>query len=142
MSGGTRTFLTGLEPLLGLGPLAVDPQLALSDDPLDVGEGELREARDEEAVDPHPGLVGIDLKVWTPVASTSCVCALASRRVGERSFFEMSPAEALSPGPLRLSAEAFGAGRALPDRSRKRGALRRLTGDVLGRYRFLPCPAS
>ena len=57
-----RIFWPALEPLLRFRPLAVDPKLALADDALDVGEGKLREARDEEAVDPHPGLVGIDLK--------------------------------------------------------------------------------
>ena len=61
-SGGMRIFWPASSRSLRLRALAVDAQLALADDALDMREGELRKARDEEAVDPHLGLVGIDLK--------------------------------------------------------------------------------
>src|SRR5262245_7808582 len=43
--------LPGLEPLLGLRALAVDAQFTLSNDALDVGEGEPRKPRLYEAID-------------------------------------------------------------------------------------------
>src|SRR5262249_56512719 len=48
----------GLEPLLGLRALAVHAQFALSNDALDVGEGEPRKPRLDEAIDAHAGFVG------------------------------------------------------------------------------------
>jgi hypothetical protein len=53
-------LLPGLEALVRLGAPPVNPQFALSDDPLDMGEGELRKAGSEEPVDPHLGLVRFD----------------------------------------------------------------------------------
>src|SRR5262245_62028067 len=47
--------LAGRKAILGLGALAVHTQLAFADDALDVGEGEPREARLQEAVDAHAG---------------------------------------------------------------------------------------
>ncbi len=52
--------LPGLEPLLGLRALAVHAQFALSNDSLDVGEGEPGEPRLDKAIDAHAGLVGCD----------------------------------------------------------------------------------
>src|SRR5262249_58501367 len=49
--------LPGLEPLLGLRALAVHAQLALSNDALDVGEGEPRKPRLDETIDAHAGFV-------------------------------------------------------------------------------------
>jgi hypothetical protein len=46
--------------LLGLRALAVHAQFALSNDALDVGEGEPRKSRLEKAIDPHAGFVGCD----------------------------------------------------------------------------------
>src|SRR5262249_28677458 len=40
--------------------LAVDAQLTLSNDALDVGEGEPRKPRLDEAIDAHAGFVGCD----------------------------------------------------------------------------------
>src|SRR5262249_26980816 len=47
-----------LEPLLGLCALAVHAQFALSNDALDVGEGEPPQPRLDEAIDAHAGFVG------------------------------------------------------------------------------------
>src|SRR5262249_9782641 len=52
--------LPGLEPLLGLRALAVHAQFALSNDALDVREGEPREPRLDEAIDAHAGFVRSD----------------------------------------------------------------------------------
>ncbi|MCD6073094.1 MAG: hypothetical protein K0S42_3610 [Microvirga sp.] len=60
LQGRHPDLLAGRKPLVGLRPLAVDPQLALADDALDVSESQLREACDQEAVDAHVGLVGLD----------------------------------------------------------------------------------
>src|SRR5262249_28578820 len=49
--------LPGLEPLLGLRALAVHAQFALSNDALDMGEGEPRKPRLDKAIDAHAGLV-------------------------------------------------------------------------------------
>jgi hypothetical protein len=49
-----------LQPLVRLGALAVDAQLAFPHDALDMGEGELRKPRHEKAVDAHAGLVRRD----------------------------------------------------------------------------------
>ena len=84
-------LLAGLEPLVRLGAAAVDAQLALADDALDMREGELREARDQEPVDPHVrSRPARPRRVCTPVASVSCAsplwpwCGAASgrRRLG------------------------------------------------------------
>jgi len=50
--------LPGLEAILRLGALAVDPHLAFADDALDVGEAQPRKPRLEKPVDPHAGFVG------------------------------------------------------------------------------------
>jgi hypothetical protein len=57
---GDADGLAGLETVARVHALAVHPQLALPDDALDVGEGELGEAGEEETVHPHPGLVRLD----------------------------------------------------------------------------------
>ncbi len=49
-----------LQPVGGLGTLAVHAKLALAHKTLDAGEGKLGKPHAEEAVDPHPGLVGGD----------------------------------------------------------------------------------
>ena len=49
--------LPGLEPLFGLRALAVHAQFALSNDALDMGEGEPRKPRLDEAIDAHAGFV-------------------------------------------------------------------------------------
>src|SRR3712207_2576460 len=49
-----------LQPVLAVGALAVDPQLTLPDDALDVGERQAGKARLEEAVDAHVVLVSSD----------------------------------------------------------------------------------
>jgi hypothetical protein len=51
---------TRLKPLIGLGALAVDAQLALSHDALDVGEGKLGKAGHQEAIDAHAGFVRLN----------------------------------------------------------------------------------
>ena len=50
---------TRLQPVVRLGALAIDPQLALAHDALHAGKGKLRKARSQKAVDAHPGLVGV-----------------------------------------------------------------------------------
>ena len=50
--------LAFLQPVLAVGALAVDAQLAFANDALDVGERKPRKARLEEAVDAHVVLVG------------------------------------------------------------------------------------
>ncbi len=52
--------LPGFEPVLRLGALAVDPQLAFTDDALDVRETQAWKLRFQEAIDPHAGFVGRD----------------------------------------------------------------------------------
>ena len=54
---GNADLLPRLQPILGIGALAVDAQLALAHHALDMGEGETRNLRFEEAVDPHAGFV-------------------------------------------------------------------------------------
>ncbi len=49
--------LAFLDPVLAVGALAVDAQLALPDDALDVGKRQAGKARLEKAVDPHVVLV-------------------------------------------------------------------------------------
>ena len=49
-----------LQPVLAIGALAVDAQLAFADDALDVGERQAGKARLEKAIDPHVVLVGGD----------------------------------------------------------------------------------
>ena len=49
-----------LDPVLAVGALAVDAQLAFANDALDVGERQARKARLEETVDAHVVLVGGD----------------------------------------------------------------------------------
>jgi hypothetical protein len=51
---GHADRLPGVEPLARLHALHVHAQLAFAHDALDMGEGEPREAGDEEAVDAHP----------------------------------------------------------------------------------------
>ena len=63
-AGGARLFriepqrrnadlLARLQPALGFGALAVDPQFAFADHALDMAEGQAGKARLEKAVDPH-----------------------------------------------------------------------------------------
>ena len=49
--------LPGLQPVLRLGALAIDAQLAFTDDALDVGEAQSRKPRFQKAVDAHAGFV-------------------------------------------------------------------------------------
>ena len=60
LQGRNAHFLARDEPVVRLRALAVDAQLALADDALDMREGELRKAGDEETVDAHVGLVRLD----------------------------------------------------------------------------------
>ena len=56
-SGGMRTLCPSSQPVLAVGALAVDAQLAFANDALDVGERQAGKARLQKAVDAHVVLV-------------------------------------------------------------------------------------
>ena len=67
--GGRRSLRQGrhtdalatLEPVVRLGALAIDPDLALAQKPLQPAVGEPGEAPPKPAVEPEPGFTGIDI---------------------------------------------------------------------------------
>ena len=63
--------LPAVQSLFRLRAPAIHPQLALSDDPLDVRERQPGKPRFEKAVDAHAGFIGGDCKILNPGRSTA-----------------------------------------------------------------------
>jgi hypothetical protein len=53
-------LLTGFEPSLRIGALAVEPHFAFADDALDVTERQAWKSRLEKSIHAHPGFIGMD----------------------------------------------------------------------------------
>ena len=63
---GNPHRLPGAQPVIGLGPAAVDAQFAFANDPLNVRERKPRKPRLEEPVETHTGFIRADRHDFDP----------------------------------------------------------------------------